>query len=129
MNDPTPSIVTLCSDPGPLFSVAAFGNADFEAILARVGATPVRREVTSFGKAIDAYRSLFLELPGRRFAVITKYDSQADFEMGLQRDGWKFEQAELEAIVDFLGIAIDGVERYCNPPVEWVEGPASHRVG
>jgi hypothetical protein len=109
--------------PGPLFSVAAFSGADFGEILLRTGAVPRRHVVTSFGKAIDEERSMFLRLAQGRHAVLTKADSQPEIEIGLQRVGWTFFDAELEAVAAFTGIDPASLEKYRNPPIRWASSP------
>lgn len=113
-------MVSLCDSPGAIFSLAAFCGADFDSIVRRLRAQSFTSDVTSFGRKIDRYRSIYLELSEGRYAEITKYNSQKTFEIGLQRNGWIFMESELKAVADFIGIEYEYFERYCNPPIRWL---------
>jgi hypothetical protein len=115
----------LEDSPGPLFSLAAFGAWNFDAILARVGAKPTIRSVKSFGKVIDRYRSIFFQFDSGRYASITKYDSQAEFEIAFQRVNNRFYDRELQILLDFVGMDESDVQRYRNPPIRYVAHPPS----
>jgi hypothetical protein len=80
--------------------------------------------VKSFGKVIDHYRSICVEIVPGRHAVLSKSDRQEFFEILLQQVGRAFYRHELDLVLRFVGVADpDSVELYCNPPDRYVAHP------
>jgi hypothetical protein len=103
--------------------LAAFGACNFDAIARRIGAKPEERDVTSFGKVIDRYRSIFLQFDSGRYARLSKHDSQSEIEIAFQCVNDRFYDRELALLLDFIGIDDSDVQRYLNPPFSYVAHP------
>lgn len=114
-------MIEIVNSPGPLFSIAAFCKSDFDEFLDRTGAKPLVSEMKSFGKVVDTTRMVFLKLEPRRFAALSKYDSQEEFEIGLQIVGSTFYSHELELVSEFIGCAPGELRPYRSPPTRWAE--------
>jgi hypothetical protein len=93
---------------------------DFDKLLRRHDAKADVSPIQSFGERIDRVSSVFVELTPGRHAALSKRDSQADFEIALQKVGSCFYEHELELVADFVGVPLEYVERYANPPIRWV---------
>ncbi len=69
---------------------------------------------------MDQDRSIYLELSPGRHAALSKRDSQSQCEIALQPVGQSFYEYELILVADFVGIPLEYVERFRNPPIKWV---------
>jgi len=114
-------MVEVVASPGPLFTLAAFCAADFGELLSRARAEPIKSSVTSFGQFIDSSQTFFLRIGPERYAVLSKYASKSEFEIGLQILGSTFYSHELSLVREFIGCTSDAIRLYRNPPIRWAE--------
>ena len=113
-------MTTVCDFPGPIFSLAGFCRVDFVKVLARHGAVAHVEPIISFKQRIDRNRSIYLQLAPGRHASLSLRDSQNEYEVALQIVGRRFYEHELALASAFVGPPHETMEKYSNPPIEWV---------